>query len=113
MKIQYRIDDKDNMTDQNSIKDSQEAPQTANIYGTLSIWISIISIILMCSLLSLKSALFTVGLFGIAISSILSIIGLFQRNKRPAIAGAIINAVVLVIIVFFFVVFIPIAVPHS
>jgi len=87
--------------------------QKPNIYGTLSIWVSIISIILMCSLLSLNSKLFTVGLFGIAISSILAIIGLFQHNKRPAIAGAIINAVVIVIIVFFFAVFIPIAVPHS
>lgn len=113
MEIQYPMDDKDNMTDKNSINDSEEMPQIANIYGTLSIWISIISIILMCSILSLNSSLFTVGLFGIGISSILSIIGLFQYNKRPAIAGAIINLVVIIIIVFLFTVFIPMIVPYS
>ncbi|MGL4673434.1 MAG: hypothetical protein ACRCXK_01100 [Wohlfahrtiimonas sp.] len=66
----------------------------------------------MFGLVFIEKEMFSVGLLGILISTILSIIGLFQKNKSFAKASIAINVFAILAIILL-VAFIATLVPHS
>ena len=97
---------------QNSKEDLEEAVQTSNIYGIAGFWIAMISLVSMFGLVFINKWFFAIGLFSMAISIILSIIGLFQKNNSFAKASIAINVFAILAIILA-VAYIATLVPHS
>ncbi|MGL4673435.1 MAG: hypothetical protein ACRCXK_01105 [Wohlfahrtiimonas sp.] len=101
------------MMNQDPMEDSEQPVKQSNIYGILGFWVSIISIICMFGLIFINKWLFTLGLLGMMISIILSMIGLLHHAKGFAIAGIVINVIILIAVIILVVVFLPMIVAYS
>lgn len=97
---------------QNLEKDLEQPAKKRFNYSRLSFWIAVVSIICMFGLVFIEKEMFAVGLLGIMVSIILSIIGLFQKNKSFAKASIAINVFAILSIILA-VAFIATLVPHS